>query len=619
VGAESLALELASILKEGRLKPHFQPILDLATGKVHGFEGLVRGPSDSVLHSPLNLLQVAARCGRLLETELACCRTLARAYAASGQPHRLFLNLSPASLAAAEPHARALLATLSALGLAPDRIVIELTETQPTFDFKQLARTVGHFRELGFEVAMDDLGEGFSSLRLWSELRPEYVKIDLHFIQGVGQDPVKLQFLRSIRDIAATTGARLVAEGIELESDLAVIQELGLGYGQGYLFGRPVPTPQPVPAPESLRRPTEPEASRQAWLRQTRFTAARLLQEIVPVLPETSNAVVEQRFARDRELQSLPVVAGGIPVGLINRYVFTDLMARPFSREVYGRRPCSTRMDTCILVVDCGITLHELSRLIVESDPRHILHGVIITRDGIYAGMGSGHDLMREITQMQISAARYANPLTGLPGNVPINEHLDDLLRQEIPFVACYFDLDHFKPYNDIHGYRQGDEVIHWVGNLLIAHADPNQDFIGHIGGDDFMVVFRSPDWEARCQALLADFDQGRARFFSAETLALGGYESEDRQGRVVLHPLLGLSVGAVRVPAGSYPSHHEIAAAAALAKREAKRQPGSSLFVERRVPAPGPSPIPCADLPDRAQDRASPRCPSGTAQAARP
>jgi EAL domain-containing protein (putative c-di-GMP-specific phosphodiesterase class I)/GGDEF domain-containing protein len=587
VAADALALELAAILAEDRLKPHFQPILDLASGQVHGFEGLVRGPSDSVLHSPLNLLQVAARCGRHLETELACCRSLARAFAASGQPHRLFLNLSPASLAGAEHHTRILLASLSALGLAPERLVLELTETQPTFDFKRLARTVGRFRDLGFAVAMDDLGEGFSSLRLWSELRPDYVKIDLHFIQGVGQDPVKLQFLRSIRDIAATTGARLVAEGIELESDLAVIQELGLAYGQGYLFGRPVPNPQPVPAPLLLRRPPEPDPGGQAWIRQSRHTAARLLQEIEPVAPDTLTLAVEQRFARERDLQSLPVVAAGLPVGLINRHVFTDLMARPFSRELYGKRPCAAHMDTCLLVVDHGITLHELSQLIVESDPRHILHGFILTRDGAYAGMGSGHDLMREITQMQISAARYANPLTGLPGNVPINEHLDDLLRQRVPFVACYFDLDHFKPYNDKHGYRRGDDVIHWLGTLLGAQADPDLDFVGHIGGDDFLAVFRSPDWEARCQEVLTAFDRGRDRFFDAGTLAKGGYESEDRQGRAVFHPLLALSAGAVRVPAGSYPSHHEIAAAAALAKREAKRLPGSCLFVERRNPAP--------------------------------
>jgi diguanylate cyclase (GGDEF)-like protein len=99
---------------------------------------------------------------------------------------------------------------------------------------------------------------------------------------------------------------------------------------------------------------------------------------------------------------------------------------------------------------------------------------------------------MREITQMQIHAARYANPLTQLPGNVPINEHIDRLLESGTRFWVCYFDLDHFKPFNDVYGYRRGDDVIQLTGNILTSNCDPDRDFVGHIGGDDFMVLFQS-------------------------------------------------------------------------------------------------------------------------------
>jgi diguanylate cyclase (GGDEF)-like protein len=580
-----LGRELRAIIAENRLKPHFQPILDLRTARMHGYEGLTRGPSDSLLHSPLNLFKVAHLTGCLAELEVACCRSLLEAFQGSGQAGRLFLNISPGSLSLAPFLALFQPDVLEGLGIAPDRIVIELTETQPTYDFTQLAKTAGLFRDLGFAIALDDLGEGFSSLRLWSELRPEYVKIDKHFISGVSQDPVKHQFLRSLRDIAAKTGARVVAEGIELEADLAVVQDLDLDLGQGYLFGRPAPAPHPALPSTVLAVPRRPALDGSVWFRNHRFTAERLLQEIRPLAPELPTWKVQERFVQEPDLQSAPVVRDGVPLGLINRHAFLDRMARPFSREVYGKRPCEALMDRSILVVDQATTLHALSNLIVESDPRHILHGFVITRDGRYAGMGSGHDLMREITGMQIQAARYANPLTGLPGNVPINEHLDELLHQDFPFVAAYCDLDHFKPYNDVHGYRQGDEVIQWTGRLLETVAEPGLDFVGHIGGDDFLLVLRSEDWERRCRELLTLFEAGKGRFFSAEERAKGGYTSEDRLGRPVHHPLLSLSVGAVRVPQGAYPSHHEIAAAAATAKKEAKRIEGSSLFVERRTP----------------------------------
>ncbi len=581
-----LGEELRAIIAEDRLRPHYQPILDLGSGRVHGFEGLIRGPSDSLLHSPLNLFKVALLTGQQVQLEAACCRTLLQGFKASGLPQKLFLNVSPGCLSRTPFLDLFQKEGLEALGFTPDRIVIELTENQPTYDFNQLVGTAQLFRKLGLAIAMDDLGEGFSSLRLWSELRPEYVKIDKHFIHGVSQDPVRHQFLRSLRDIAAKTGARMVAEGIELEADLGVVQDLGLDLGQGYLFGRPAPTPHPALPPGVLNllgpRPADPSGT--AWIRDSRATAAQLLMDIEPEAPETPTWKVEQRFARDRELQTIPVVRQGIPVGLINRHVFVDLMAKPFSRELYSKRPCGTLMDQSVLVVDHRTSLHELSKLIVESDPRHILHGFALTRDGRYAGMGSGHDLMRAITQMQIHAARYANPLTGLPGNVPINERLDELLQQELPFVVCYCDLDHFKPYNDVNGYGRGDEVLQWTGRLLEAAIDPDLDFVGHIGGDDFLLILRSPDWEERCRRLLGLFDQDKARFFDAEALARGGYVSEDRRHRLVHHPLVSLSIGAVQVSPGTFPTHHEIAAAATVAKKEAKRAEGSSFFIERRA-----------------------------------
>jgi len=351
---------LRAIIAEDRLKPHFQPIVDLRTGVTHAFEGLIRGPSDSLLHSPASLFKVAALTNQTFNLEAACCRTLARTYAAGGHPQKLFLNLSPGSIATAAACSMVPLRRLEELGLPPERIVIELTEALPIHDLRVLARAVDVFRKMGFTIALDDLGEGFSSLRLWSELRPEYVKVDKHFIQDVSRDPVKHQFLKSLCDIAAKTGAKVVAEGIELEADLAVVPDLGLDFGQGYLFGRPAPEPHAVVTPGLLRR----EDARQdgsGWLRNHPGTAARLMVEVAPLAPETSNWKVERRFLEERELQSIPVVRNGTPVGLITRHAFLDIMLKPFSREVYGKKPVETLMDRNILVLDHHTSLHELS------------------------------------------------------------------------------------------------------------------------------------------------------------------------------------------------------------------------------------------------------------------
>ena len=581
-----LLVELRGILDRKALSPHFQPIVDLKIGDLYGFEGLIRGPSDSVLHAPLNLLGTAREGGMLPELERSCIEAILGAWAKAPQHHRIFVNLSPSALLDAKGRATQGTHLAEQLGLLPGNVVIELTESQPTFDYRPLLEAAEFLRTLGFTIALDDLGEGFSSLRLWSELHPEFVKVDKHFVQGVSSDPLKLHFLRSIHELAERTGARVIAEGIETDADLAVIQELGIDFGQGFLLGRPAP--QPVFRPTAslvhrLRPCLDPPASR-TLLTSSKANAERLVVATLPIAPESTNQEVLSRFIRQPELLSLPVVQDGLPIGLLNRYAFTDLMSRPFSQELYGKRSCTQFMEPDFMIVDQGISIHALSERVVESDPRHILHGFIITRSGRYIGMGSGHDLIREITQMQLSAARYANPLTQLPGNVPIHEHLANRLDSQEPFVVCYWDLDHFKPYNDVYGYRRGDELIQWTGRLLPEVFNNQDDFVGHVGGDDFISIFTELHWELRVCELLSRFAAERHTFFNAEDVERGGYESENRRGEPEFHPIVSLSVGVVLVLPGAFANLHEVAAAASNAKKMAKREPGCSYFVERRL-----------------------------------
>jgi len=195
------------------------------------------------------------------------------------------------------------------------------------------------------------------------------------------------------------------------------------------------------------------------------------------------------------------------------------------------------------------------------------------------------------ITEMQISAARYANPLTQLPGNVPINEHIDRMLAAGKGFVVAYLDVDNFKPYNDTYGYRRGDDVIQLLGRLICQSVNEGIDFVGHIGGDDFFVVFQSADWEARCWEIVDRFGKAMHPMVGASGHAGAGYMAENRKGELVFQALPTLSVGAVRVHPGDCDSHREVAAAVSVAKKEAKKAdknlpgkpPGGCVFVERR------------------------------------
>ncbi|HUW50132.1 MAG TPA: GGDEF domain-containing protein [Sulfuricella sp.] len=580
-------LWLQEIIEQRRLTALFQPVISMDRGEITGYEGLIRGPSDNPLHAPINLFRAASEQGLAVEVERLCRQVVLERFVQLDLPGKLFLNVSPECLLQRNAKHGETLGYIHNLGLRPDRVIIELTENQRTLDYNLLREAARHYRAMGFEIAIDDLGEGFASLRLWSELRPEYVKIDMHFIQGIDQDPVKRQFVSSIQQIAEKSGTRVVAEGIETEAELRVIKDLGIAYGQGYHIARP--NSQPATAlsagvAKALENKIVPDHPQNGRISRETVTVLKLLRECKAVAPDTPNEMLYDMFIGDPELQALPVVENGSPVGLINRNVLIDGFARLYRRELFGKKPCTRLMDVAPMIVEKDMSIHELSHAIVEADRHHLSNGFIITDHGQYLGMGTGHDLVREITRMQISAARYANPLTLLPGNVPINEHVDRLLEDGVGFCACYCDLDHFKPFNDVYGYHSGDDVIQLTGKILSEVCDPDHDFIGHIGGDDFIILFQSPDWEARCRNALDCFAGAILEFFSAKDRARGGYETEDRRGENIFHPLTSLSIGAVWVEPGMFGSHHEVSAAATEVKKLAKKQHGNSLVVERRA-----------------------------------
>ncbi len=582
------AASLHEILLQRKLTALFQPILDLKSGEFIGFEGLIRGPANSPLHSPISLFSAAQQYGFSLEVEMLCRQIVLETFAQLNLPSCLFLNVSPETLLHPSFKDGQTLEYIAQLGIAPERVVIEITENQPTYDFAAMHNALLHYRAMGFKIAIDDLGAGFSSLRLWSELRPEFVKIDMHFVRGVDTDPIKLQFLKSIQHIAESCDTRVIAEGIETEAELITVRDIGIALGQGYFIARPSPTPPLLPSTETSRAINSAQISMFPQIEYStlrKVTAQKLLQHIEPAHPQTENEHIFERFSQNKKLRVIPVVENGIPIGLINRYHFIDFFSQLFQRELLGNKPCHLSMQKEPLLVEKNMPIEELSHFLANTDELHFSNGFIITEQGRYLGVASGQDLLRELTRMQIEAARYANPLTLLPGNVPINEHIERLLHAGTPFVICYGDLDHFKPYNDVYGYHQGDEMIQFAGRILGWACDPKLDFIGHIGGDDFILLMQSHNWQARCEQALRSFEQAATLLFTPEHLAMGGYASKDRHNKTLFHPLVSLSIGASHITPDRFFSHHEVSAAATAAKKMAKRTLGNSLFIEPRSP----------------------------------
>lgn len=207
---------LDDVLREGKLETVFQPIVAIGSVDVAGYEGMVRVPAD-------------AACCRF-ELEQRCLRAVWRGYAGLGLPGKLFLNLSPAMLLAPTAGQRSIMDELAEAGVDARRVVVELTEAQAVADFRRLRRLARLLRRHGCGLALDDLGAGYAALRLWLELRPEFVKIDMAFVYGIERDPVKRAFVASIRDVARACGSRVIAQGSASGAELASMRALGIDF-----------------------------------------------------------------------------------------------------------------------------------------------------------------------------------------------------------------------------------------------------------------------------------------------------------------------------------------------------------------------------------------------------
>lgn len=569
---------LSSILTQSGLHSLFQPIICLSERRILGYEALTRGPSNSPLHSPIALFAVARQAGRLSELEIACRQSACRRFNEQQLPGKLFLNVSPESLLEAAHQPGRTLQLLQDFGIPPSQVVIELTEQTPIDDFQLLQTALHHYRAMGFSIALDDLGAGYSSLRLWSELRPDYVKIDRHFIDGIHQDALKREFVGSILQIAKASRAQVIAEGIELPEELAVLTEMGVDLVQGYLLGRPQEHP-----PRDARALMPKHDSSAVALNDEGSDLSALLNDQPAVNRDTPTATVLEAFRRQANLNSLAVLdEQGQPCGIVHRHSLSDALLKPFATDLFARKPISRLMNDDFLAVEMSQSLQQVSRLITSRARQRIEEDFIITLNGSYLGLGRVIDVLKLITELKIQQARYANPLTLLPGNVPIQQCLTRLLQQGRESVICYVDIDSFKPFNDIYGYGRGDEVLLCLAQCLNERVDPSRDFVGHIGGDDFLLVLGPEDWRKRLNQLLDDFQSQCRRFYRPEHLEAGCFVAPNRQGIRQEFPLLSLSIGVVHLhpEACAQLDASQLAEMASQAKHHAKNVPGYSVHL---------------------------------------
>jgi EAL domain-containing protein (putative c-di-GMP-specific phosphodiesterase class I)/GGDEF domain-containing protein len=567
---------IEQLIAEHDVRTVFQPIIDGNARIVVGHEALTRGPPGSPYESPAALFAHAALLGRNVELEQICIESALRAFRGLALGGRLFINVLPQTLLLAPGLHEWLDERLAAHRIEPHSVVIEITEHGLAESESRLSTAVDPLRRLGCDIAIDDLGAGSSGLKAWAEIRPDYVKVDRYFAAGIELDAVRAEILRAVVEMGRVTGSRVIVEGIETRQQCQIALEQGADYLQGFYLGRPRRLPSFDPGLLAAMEPSTcaPDVG----------CAEQVLLPVPAIAADTPVAEVAQLLRENPQWSALAVIestAAPRPLGVVQRDHLLTLLSRPLHPEIYNRKPIVSLMRPAPALIEARARLDQVSRIVSARGEGRENDVFIIVRHGRYAGLGRTIDLLRRLTAQQIQAAMHANPLTGLPGNLQIESQLDQLVRRRRSFIACHVDLDDFKPYNDKYGYARGDQVLVHVAQVLTRAVRRHVDFVGHIGGDDFVCLLRSEDWMLRLMGVFEDLCGSLPNFHSAEHRAAGGFSGRDRDGQSRHFPLLGVSIGATEVDGGRE-TRDDVLENLRKIKILAKEKPGHCCLVSR-------------------------------------
>lgn len=230
---------LDRFMKEKSIRPVYQPILSLSRNSVFGYEALTRLPHNEWFKGPLELFAFAEAVGAGPELDRLAREKAIGIGSGLKNDQKLFINLITQAFEEPGRTPGRTKALLESYGLGPSNVVFEITERSSINDFAAVKNVLGHYRSQGYQIAIDDVGAGYSSLQSIVELRPDFIKVDRSIIRHIDQDEMKEHTLYTLQQLADKMGISVIAEGIEREEELSKVRQMGILYGQGYLLGKP--------------------------------------------------------------------------------------------------------------------------------------------------------------------------------------------------------------------------------------------------------------------------------------------------------------------------------------------------------------------------------------------
>ncbi len=564
------------IIDNKKIRTVFQPIVSLRDGSIYGHEALSRITCESEIKSADMLFTAAGKYNRLWQLELLCrTKALEAAFIFMIPPYskKLFINVNPYTMHD-ETFKRGFTKDfLKQYNINPKSVIFEITEKNVITDINSFKSTVDYYKSQDYSIAIDDAGAGYSGLNLISDVNPHFIKLDMNLIRGIGTDRLKFALVKGMVEFSKASNISIIAEGIETYEELDTIINLGVQYGQGYYFQMPEEKIRDID--KSVLKSIIEINSKKNYISAgvtSNIYIRNLAKTTRVVYPNEKVNAVYEIFIHDSDCLGLCVVDDDIPAGIITKEKIALKLSGNYGFSLYKNKTIKEIMDREFLYVEYNTPVNVVSELAMSRPNDKLYDLIVVTENDKFLGTVTIKDLLQKTTELEVSAAKHLNPLSGLPGNVIIEQILNKLLMDFKEYSVAYLDIDNFKAYNDVYGFEKGDWVIKLLSDILKKHRD-DLYFIGHVGGDDFVIIVDKCVCSDYFMNIKTEFEKEVLKYYNSSDVENGFIISTNRKGEVEKFALITLTCVMVNNTGYNFKNVADLTEKLANLKKIAKQQ----------------------------------------------
>lgn len=518
----------------------FQPIVNIYTGKTFAFEALIRDYDKAGFASIDAVFDTAYSENVLYSLDLALRKIAIKKF--SQIPFyknvKLFYNIDNRTTIMPDFKPGYTKSILREFEVFDTALCFELSEKHQSKISAGVDNLILNiYKQQGYRMAIDDFGVGYSGLQILYNAEPDFLKIDRFFVDNISQSKKKQLFVKSIVEISQSLGIQTIAEGIETKEDLLTCKALGCNMIQGFYVQKPMK--KIAKLQEQYMEIDELHKQEQRGDSSFKHELKNRI-DVLETVRETSHLEnVFNIFKHTEQSGIVPVLRNdGSCVGIIKENELKEYTYSPYGRSLIFN---ITKGAITTLINECGtVDINDsLEKILKIYSHKQNNDGVIVTKNGEYIGFLHARTLLDIVNEKSVLSARDQNPLTGLPGNIVINEYISSATISKKKHALVYFDLDFFKPFNDYYGFRNGDRVIKLLGSIIKkAQGSLCEDSLaGHIGGDDFFLGWEmNSDYSFEqvygvISKIVESFSNDVESFYQKEDRDRGYIISKNREG----------------------------------------------------------------------------------------